>query len=419
MKLPAYILSIDNAFGDAEWKRSLGGTPEEVYVNGRYRLEARVGRGSFGAVYRAHDCTLNRDVAVKIMPAGDPDAADREGRALAALDHPNVVSIYDHGVKDDYRWLVLQYLEGPTLADWVEGRSPREILERYLEAGEGLVAAHQRGLVHFDFKPGNVRIAGDGRAVVVDFGMARNLESLREDGESAFWGGTLAYIAPERLKGESAGTRSDQFSFCVALWEALAQENPFGPHELKEQERYAAFFRPPKGTPRGPRKIKNALIRGLSPLPGDRWISMTWLLEALRGERRSSVLTWTFGAVFLLVLIGGLALGRSPSVGITLPDPSLPELDEVSIVALESIKSEDYDGAAQALRVGFGLAVRDGREGDFVRISATVAERFEAADRPHDAVDAWLMTVKLAREHQDAETAEYAKARILALADSI
>jgi serine/threonine protein kinase len=259
--------SVDDAFMAAEALRRLGFAHDPVLVNARYEFIRRIGWGGYGTVYEAHDRELNRRVAVKVLNLGERDVALREGRALAGLEHDNVVKIHEHGEGQDYRYIVMQLLDGPTLRVWCGDRRPAQRISKYAEAGAGLAAAHDKGLVHRDFKPANVLIGPKDQAVVVDFGLARHLDTLEGDlREHGRFAGTIAYAPPERLRGLAGDERSDQFSFCVALWECLSGVNPFGACDEATTlgDRGRALERGIQGKPRGPRRVIRALRRGLS-----------------------------------------------------------------------------------------------------------------------------------------------------------
>ena len=227
---------------------------------GRYILQARLGEGGMGVVWTAHDPELDRPVAIKLLtsPRGDSQARLlREAQAMAKLAHPNVVAVFDVGLHNGQVYVAMELVLGVTLRAWLDAdpRRPwRTILEMFLQAGRGLAAAHAVGLVHRDFKPDNALVGEDGRLRVVDFGLAalardapaltgshaslRPLDtgSLHASSVSAALGvsalnsqltqagavmGTLAYMSPEQHLGVAADPRSDQFSFCVALYTAL------------------------------------------------------------------------------------------------------------------------------------------------------------------------------------------------------
>jgi serine/threonine protein kinase len=222
---------------------------------GRYRLSRALGAGAMGEVWAAHDPQLDREVAVKILRVEASDAPDvaerllREARALARLDHPNVVRVYDAGEEGGRPFLVMALVEGRTLRAWLNERArpPGEILEVFQGAGRGLAAAHRAGIVHRDFKPENVFIDGAMRVVVGDFGLARQGAAPDEPAapgaearpptvtRTGAFIGTPAYMAPEQLAQKPADARSDQFAFAVALWEALSGRRPFSGRTVGEK----------------------------------------------------------------------------------------------------------------------------------------------------------------------------------------
>jgi len=182
-----------------------------------------------GTVYAARDPLLDRRVALKVLhrsPADFPELRERvlrEGRALARLSHPNVVSIYDVGEESGRLFLAMEVVPGETLGAWLRGRSRpwRAIVDVFAQAGRALAAAHAAGVVHGDFKPENVIVSRDGRAFVMDFGLAREHSPDGNADHAPVLAGTPAYMAPEQLEGARATPASDQYSFCVALGDAL------------------------------------------------------------------------------------------------------------------------------------------------------------------------------------------------------
>src|SRR4051812_10268762 len=230
---------------------------------GRYVVLERIGSGGMGVVYAAYDPELDRKVALKLLRPDRAGAAgeaalrlQRGAQAIARLSDPHVVAVYDAGTFGDQVFVAMELMEGRTLRQWLgEGkRGWREIVDVFVAAGRGLAAAHAAGLVHRDFKPDNVLLGTDGRVKVADFGLARPVgDADPGGGEAALmespgsrgllatplteWGvamGTPAYMAPEQLRGERADARSDQFSFCVALWEALYGRKPFAGESFRE-----------------------------------------------------------------------------------------------------------------------------------------------------------------------------------------
>jgi len=210
---------------------------------GRYEIVTLIGSGGMGEVYRATDGALHRDVALKVLPAeliSDQTRFlrfEQEARATAALRHPNIVTIHDFGTSDSISYLVTELLEGESLADVLE-RGPvplRRSLAWALQILRGMAAAHARGIVHRDLKPGNIFVLRDGSVKILDFGLAKvahPLESSRDAptahiSEEGMVFGTIGYMSPEQLRGETADARSDIFSFGVVLHEMLTGRAPF------------------------------------------------------------------------------------------------------------------------------------------------------------------------------------------------
>ncbi len=321
---------------------------------GKYRLERLLGTGGMGAVWEAHDVDLDRKVALKVLGeglAGDATAQARllrEARAMARLRHANVVAVYDALTLDGHDVIVMELVDGTTLAQWLADapRTPGDIMPVLLAAGRGLAAAHAAGMVHRDFKPHNVLVDREGRVLVTDFGLARSSELASLTGsplppalETTAAGGTVslvrgdaatmaitprergaletpltrtgallgtpAYMAPEQLRGEPADARADQFAFCVTAWEALAGTRPYSGTTLGEIATSIARGEPADAT-RIPKQLRAPLERGLASDPAARWPSMPPLLDALSpsAPRRSRAPLWiALGA--LLVLAGG------------------------------------------------------------------------------------------------------------------
>jgi hypothetical protein len=211
---------------------------------GPYEVVEPLGKGGMGEVYRARDTRLGREVAIKVLPAhtaSTPDALARfefEARAVAGLNHPNILALHDVGVQTGISYAVTELLEGETLRDRLvrEGRlPPRKALDLAVQLARGLAAAHGRGIVHRDLKPENLFLTGDGRLKILDFGLAVQDVSARASGsaetrfatEPGTLVGTVSYMSPEQIRGETASVRSDVFSFGVVLHEVLAGSNPF------------------------------------------------------------------------------------------------------------------------------------------------------------------------------------------------
>jgi tRNA A-37 threonylcarbamoyl transferase component Bud32 len=269
----------------------------------RYKLLHRVGEGAMAAVFVAYDPELDRRVALKLVRTdGKGDSVgwsrvQREARALARISHPNVVTIHEVGRADDQVFVAMEFVDGLTLDEWqrVRPRALPEILALYVQAGRGLIAAHGVGVIHRDFKPANVLVGEDGRARVADFGLARFLDSA-EPGpgdtspgvprsllatETGLVVGTPAYMSPEQHAGHAVDERSDQFSFCAALYEAVCGVRPFAGDNVDEiGVRVAAgWISPPLEGVFVPPALQAALLRGLSLRPDDRWPSLRALLD--------------------------------------------------------------------------------------------------------------------------------------------
>ncbi len=279
---------------------ALTGKSGEPVRIGRFEVDDVLGRGGMGVVYAAHDPNLGRDVAVKLIEvSGADDSARvlREARALARVEHPAVVRVYEADVVDDAVYIAMERVDGVGVARWREQERPGvgEILRVFRAAGRGLAAAHEAGVVHGDFKPDNL-LVGEGGGKIVDFGLARLADRPDREppagspGELApGWtvarAGTPGYMAPEQIRGERADQRSDQFGFCVALFEALSGQRPFyGATGAEQAERVCRGDIDRHALRRLPRRLRPVLERGLAVEPADRHASMTALLDALAGR---------------------------------------------------------------------------------------------------------------------------------------
>lgn len=259
----------------------------EEYL-GRYRLIKPLGMGGAGAVYKAKDTQLGRVVAVKSLLANNVDSQRRlvrEAHAIAKVEHRNVAKVYDVGEHDGRPFLVLEFVDGVSLDNYVKGKSAKEILRVFVEAGKGLVAIHRAGLMHRDFKPENVIVSKKGIPKLVDFGLARGVEVKDEwDTDVTRAGrvlGTPVYMAPEQHKGETLDSRADQYGFCVALYEALAG-SPFR-KDLDPVSLLRAKRDGPKPVPaKVSNRVKSALAKGLSYRAKDRYPEMRQLVRELK-----------------------------------------------------------------------------------------------------------------------------------------
>jgi serine/threonine protein kinase/tetratricopeptide (TPR) repeat protein len=330
---------------------------------GRYLVVDMLGEGGMGVVYRGYDPELDRKVAIKLLRGQASESAavrlQREAQAMAKLSHPNVVPVYDVGTWEGQVFVAMAYVPGTTLRAWLDAkpRSWREIIDVFVAAGRGLSAAHAQGIVHRDFKPDNVLVAdptapGQERLVqVLDFGLAKGIAgdaSPREpteplspselvtsrallDSDGSRGGsrlstqltregtvlGTPAYMSPEQHGGHPTDASTDQFSFCVALYEALYGRRPFAGSDYKsialsvlEQQ-----LLPPPPDNKVPARLWPLLERGLAHAPAQRWADLASLLGALTddpSERRRN---------YVLVAAVGVAFAATLSWGLRTPDP--------------------------------------------------------------------------------------------------
>jgi len=336
---------------------------------GRYVVLSLVGRGGMGDVYAAYDPELDRKVAVKLLrvkPGNGVSLTEgrqrtlREAQAIARLSHPNVVVVFDVGTFEDKVFIAMEFVEGNTLAYWSEAqpRTWQEILKVFVSAGRGLEAAHEKGLVHRDFKPDNVMIGRDGQVRVMDFGLARQVSDkapsdgvprkipveLPEEVGQAEVGssptivinaggerqdtdvmhtstsglfdarltrtgammGTPAYMAPEQFFNAPTDARTDQFSFCIALYEALYGQRPFEGNNLSTLTGNVvrgSVREPPPGS-KVPPWVRRIVLRGLRPVIGDRYPSMGDLLDALGKSPYAKRRRFIYAGVAVLLTVG-------------------------------------------------------------------------------------------------------------------
>jgi serine/threonine-protein kinase len=269
---------------------------------GRYVVLARIGKGGMGTVYRAEDVDLGRAVALKRLHA--TASADsrarlvREARTAAQLQHPNVLTVHEVAEHEGMPFLAMELVDGVTLTEWLKQspRTWREIVGMLAQSGRGLAAAHDRGLVHRDFKPDNVLVDRSGRARVADFGLARagndhsddagaqpgvrdeRLARLTETGALA---GTPAYMAPELVAGEPPDARCDQYAFAVTLHEALHGQHPFAGTTAESLWLEMAAERVRSSTRKIPSQLERDVRRGLAADPAKRWPSVAAFVDAI------------------------------------------------------------------------------------------------------------------------------------------
>lgn len=335
-------------------------TLEKGTIVGRYVVLDRIGAGGMGVVYSAYDPDLNRKVALKLVrPRSGPDDQTRtlrEAQALARLEHPNVVTLFDVGSFEERVFLAMELVDGTSLRGWWEAgeRSWREVVAVFIAAGEGLAAAHDKQLVHRDFKPGNVLVGNDGRVRVTDFGLARGSHGEAVDVE---WNeaerhaatprtprsgpsrgpraaasrtpassrdllgheltqagtvvGTPPYMAPETFRG-AGGEAADQFAFAVSLYQALYRQLPF---EVAATGDARWIIKKPPAARAVPAWLHKLVVRGLAEDPSQRFATMRVLVAALKNDPRIRRRRIAIG-------IGAAAfLGAGVAFAITRPDP--------------------------------------------------------------------------------------------------
>ena len=329
---------------DAEVQESAEAPPPETLGPGdsigRYRIRERIGEGGMGVVYAAEDRDLGRVVAIKLLHTRYGTEADsqqrrllREAQALARVSHRNLVMVFDVGSLQGRVWIAMEYVAGDTLEEWLarEHRSWSEIVGVLAEAGRGLAAVHSAGLVHRDFKPGNVVVRKDGTVQVLDFGLAVRVGDEEEEQQrlaaapdldalaanltttGAFMG-TPAYMAPEQFMMRPTDGRADQFALCVALYEALYGHRPFKGRDIAElmSRTLEGLTSLPSEMPGLPLSVRQVLYRGLQRDPDDRFPDMGALVEALEATRapaRPSSGGWRRFAAGMFVGVAVLAVG--------------------------------------------------------------------------------------------------------------
>ena len=333
---------------------------------GRYVIIRHLGQGSMGVVYAAYDPELDRKVAVKLLHESALTSSSRrariigEAQAMARVSHPNVVHVYEVGEATGQVFVAMEFIEGTTLSTWQkqDQRTWEEVLRIYLAAGKGLLAAHSAGLVHRDFKPDNVLIGADNDARVADFGLARAVrrtgpEEVDEPGVAAAISvqlpatpltlegallGTPAYMSPEQFAGKATDGRSDQFSFCAALYQALYRQLPFEGNSIKELSENVSsgqIAAVPSPT-QVPALTEQTLRRGLSVDPEQRFPSMAELLAALDIDpQHDPAAAPQLGRAFGAAMLGtGCLLSASIGFSLNHRPPSSEHLFRAAVVLL-------------------------------------------------------------------------------------
>ncbi len=374
---------------DSEHPAGPGPRLERGSALGRYLVVDELGAGGMGVVYRAFDPDLDRSVALKLVGVAHQGGSEsdhergrllREAQAMARLSHPHVIPVFDVGILDDAVFVAMELVDGVTLRRWLEpSRRWEEILDVFRDAGRGVAAAHAADLIHRDFKPDNVMIGHDGRVRVLDFGLARttgseptlrrpDLDDLRAstrdslDRSMTVEGavvGTPAYMSPEQHLGGSVDASSDQFSFCVALFEALYGARPFKGTTmatLAMAVMQGKITMPEGARGKAPSWVLSAITRGLSVDPDARFPRMVDLLEALSHDpaRRRRRVGLGVGAVGVLGL--GTLLGTGLGVATPTDDPAAALCTGAAPAMAETWSPERRDAIGRAFEdsgVGF------------------------------------------------------------------
>ncbi|MFZ6185204.1 tetratricopeptide repeat protein [Nannocystis pusilla] len=361
-------------------KFELIGAPQALARLGRFVVFARVGAGGMGVIYHAYDPELDRGVAIKLLHPGVVARGGhrrllREARAMARLAHPHVIQVFEVGELEGQVFLVMEFVPGQTLRAWLAAapRSWREVVAVFSQAADGLAATHAHGLVHCDFKPENVLIGADGRARVGDFGLVQaeadappsGVERMRvqerppetASTSTSLGGGTPRYMAPEQHAGRVTDARSDQYCFCIALYEALApaafeafvRDAPPGLRALRGESLA------PLAVAGAPPELGRVVARGLAADPELRWPSMTALREALGRvvAPRSRGGGWRWG------LAAGTAVGLLAGAGYGFVDAAACDDGAAPIAAVWGERERDQLRVAVAA-TGLGFAAETG-----------------------------------------------------------
>ncbi|MGB1275824.1 MAG: serine/threonine-protein kinase, partial [Nannocystaceae bacterium] len=331
--------SVNSALARVQSRLNLG--PPKPRTQ-RYTILRKIGAGGCGQVFLAYDAELDRKVALKKMLRRHRDEYSEqllhEARLLAKLRHENIVTVYDiqdiaSATGNTSQYIIMEYVEGCSLREWLtqEKRSQREILRVLHEAGRGLAAAHDAGVIHRDFKPQNVIIDRAGQARVLDFGLSQASGSFAEEmaqtrdespeASATNITGTPAYMAPERYFNSDGSVASDVFSFGVTLWEALAGERPFSGSTVREVQFKiidGQLAQPPKEIPR---RLVHVLRRCLATDPDARWPAMAPLLAALASDPWPRRRRWAGGfSLAAGAALAGSLLGGTQSLQVPVCD---------------------------------------------------------------------------------------------------
>lgn len=368
---------------------------------GHYRIVEQIGAGGMGVVFRAHDERLDRDVALKVLPVGmlsDESARRRfhkEALALSRLNHPNVATVHDFNTQEGIDYLVTELIPGVTLNVKLsaEALAEEEVVRIGTQMAEGLEAAHRQGVVHGDLKPANLRLTPEGRLKILDFGLARRIAAA-DPGQSTETAvvtdraGTLAYMAPEQLKGERVDARADLWAAGVVLYELATGKRPFQGNTataVAGEILHAPAPSPESIRPTVSARLADIIAKCLEKEAENRYQSAKELLVDLRrlgtaGARGATSRTWwrahwlpwvMAAAVLLLVAAGVLTLRKGPP----------PQFHSLAVLPLENLSGDpeqEYfvDGMHEELIATLG------KISSLKVISRTSVMQYKAARKP-------------------------------------
>jgi serine/threonine-protein kinase len=380
---------------------------------GRYRIVEQIGEGGMGIVYRARDERLERDVAIKVLPEGvasDPDRLarfEREAKAIAALDHPNILAIHDFGSEDGVAYAVMELLDGASLREVIKsgGLSHAKSVQYAQAVAEGLAAAHDRDVIHRDLKPENVFLTRDGRIKILDFGLAKlklpeqdlstETPTATLETKAGQLLGTVAYMAPEQVQGKEADQRSDLFALGVVLYEMLTGHRPFGGSTTVETAA-AILKEDPEAisvtSPGVPPTLAGVVSKCLEKRPEDRFSSAHDLsltlgtidsgaslpplpVDSVLRRRWPHILAVVVAAIVAMIFVlppEGL-FQREPG------EPAQPELPRIVVLPFENLGSPDDEYFAEGMteEITARLATVDGLQ----VISRTSARQYAETEK--------------------------------------
>jgi Tol biopolymer transport system component len=371
---------------------------------GPYRILEKLGEGGMGEVFRAEDTRLGRSVAIKFIPPGLADESairrfQQEAKMASALNHPHILTVHEGGEVDGRQYLVTEYVDGGTLAEWAktEKRGWRQIVDLMTGVADGLAAAHAAGILHRDIKPANILVAKNGYAKLADFGLAKLDERsapptdatrlATQHTRAGFVVGTIAYMSPEQAAGRPIDARSDIFSFGMMLYELLAGRRPFAASNELELIQTIIHSSPPPLPQTTPFGLRMLVEKALEKDPAERYQSMREMVVDLRrlsrvkagdsGERpategvatapRRRVWPWVpAGAAVAVALALAFAAGRSLNVRRAAIAPNAVQLQRITdSVGIEEEPAVSPDGKTVAF-----IALANGRRQVWVRLLA-------------------------------------------------